>query len=137
MWVPNKSPWYRCTRTPRNPPPTPPSSVGVSALDAQSIRVTWGDRSTNESGFEISNGSERKKVAKDVTALTWGGLAPNTYMCFKVRAYNAAGVSVWVPNQSPWYRCTRTPGNPPPPPPSNTIATAVRNRNDMVYLQGI
>jgi hypothetical protein len=39
----------------------------------------------------------------------WGGLATNTYMCFKVRSYNAAGVSAYYPTDQLVWACTTTP----------------------------
>ncbi len=48
-------------------------------------------------------------VGANATSYTWGGLKPNTYMCFHIRAYNSAGDSSWDPNVSPYYVCTTTP----------------------------
>ena len=84
--------WKRATEeSQRVKPPARPAFLKVRALDSRRIRVTWRDRSTNESGFQISNGKVTKKVRRNAIAFTWGGLAPGKYMCFKVRAYNKAG----------------------------------------------
>ncbi|WP_433616204.1 fibronectin type III domain-containing protein [Dactylosporangium sp. CA-139114] len=43
-----------------------------------------------------------------MSSYTWDGLTPGTYMYFKVRACNAAGVSPCTPAQERWA-CTTTP----------------------------
>ena len=89
--------------------PAAPSNLTVTAVDPHDIRLDWQDNSGNETGFEINNGVNSKNAAPNSTSYTWGGLAPGTYMCFKIRAYNSAGDSAWEPNVSPWYQCTTTP----------------------------
>ncbi len=59
------------------------------------------------------NGVVSRNAAANSTTYTWGGLAPRTYMCFKIRAYNSAGNSAWEPSTSPGYRCTTTPAAKP------------------------
>ena len=103
------------TVTPKSPTghaPAAPSNLTVTAVDPHDIRLNWHDNSNNETGFEINNGVISKNVGPNSTAYTWGGLAPGTYMCFKIRAYNSAGNSAWDPNVSPWYVCTTTPKSP-------------------------
>lgn len=56
----------------------------------------------NETGFRFDNGvvidTANFTVAKgQATAVLWTGLAPGTYMCFKVAAYNQSGTSAYVP----------------------------------------
>ena len=89
--------------------PAAPSRLTVKAIDPHHIKLKWHDNSNNETGFEINNGVVSKHVAANSTTYTWGRLAPSTYMCFKIRAYNSAGDSAWDPNVSPWYVCTTTP----------------------------
>jgi len=89
--------------------PAAPSNLTVKAVDPHDIKLNWHDNSNNETGFEINNGVVGKDVAANSTTYTWGGLAPGTYMCFKIRAYNNVGDSAWDPNVSPWYVCTTTP----------------------------
>ncbi len=89
--------------------PAAPSGLTVKAVDPNAIRLNWHDNSGNESGFEINNGVTSKKVGANSTSYIWGGLAPSTYMCFKIRAYDSVGSSGWVPDVSPWYVCTTTP----------------------------
>jgi hypothetical protein len=89
--------------------PAAPSNLTATAVDQHNIRLNWRDNSNNETGFEINNGVVSRDAGANSTTYTWGGLAPGTYMCFKVRAYNSAGDSPWDPNVSPWYVCTTTP----------------------------
>jgi len=89
--------------------PAAPSNLAVTPVSPNAIRLKWQDNSNNEQGFEITNNLESRYVGPNVTTYKWGGLAPGTYECFKVRAYNSAGYSDWEPNVPPWYVCTTTP----------------------------
>ncbi len=113
-WDPDVSPWYVCTTTPGSSgpgtsAPAAPSNVTATAADANDIELSWQVNSTDQTGFEISNGVTSTDVGADSTSYTWGGLSPGTYMCFKILAYNSAGDSAWDPDVSPWYVCTTTP----------------------------
>lgn len=98
--------------------PAAPSNLTVKAVDQHDITLNWQDNSGNETGFQINNGVISRDVGASSTTYTWGGLAPGTYMCFHVRAYNNAGYSAWDPNVSPWYVCTTTPKPKPQPEPA-------------------
>ena len=52
-------------------------------------------------GFEINNGVVSRDVGANTKTYLWGGLAPGTYMCFKIRAYNSAGDSAGIPASPP------------------------------------
>jgi hypothetical protein len=112
-WDPGVSPWYVCTTTPGSSGPTSapaaPSNLTVTAVDPKDIELSWQVNSSDQTGFEISNGVTSTDVGADSTSYTWGGLSPGTYMCFKILAYNSAGDSAWDPGVSPWYVCTTTP----------------------------
>jgi hypothetical protein len=95
-WTP-----YACATTPTIP--VAPNAQTATPVSGSSIRVNWADRSTNEIGFEISNGTTSQVVGANSTSYTWGGLANGTYMCFKVRSYSLAGYSAWTP-----YACATT-----------------------------
>ncbi len=84
--------------------PAAPSGLTVTAVDPNDIQLNWQDNSSNETGFEINNGVTSKDAKAGSTTYTWDGLAPGTYMCFKIRAYNSAGDSAWDPDVSPWYQ---------------------------------
>jgi hypothetical protein len=94
--------------------PAAPSNLTVTAPDANDIELNWQVNSSDQTGFEISNGVTSTDVGPDSDSYTWGGLSPGTYMCFKILAYNSAGDSAWDPDASPWYVCTTTPGNSSP-----------------------
>ncbi|MEV4416670.1 fibronectin type III domain-containing protein [Catellatospora sp. NPDC049609] len=108
-----------CATTPTVP--VAPASPVATPVSGTSIKVAWADRSSNEIGFEISNGSTSQVVGANSTAFTWGGLANNTYMCFRVRSYNLAGYSAWTA-----YSCATTPTLPAAPqsPTATPISTS-------------
>ncbi|NUR29629.1 MAG: protein kinase [Catenulispora sp.] len=98
-----------CTTTLDGSGPAAPSGLTATATDAHSIRLQWTDNAPDEDGFTVINGSASRTVGAGVTAYTWDGLAAGTYMCFKVRAFNAAGVSAYdPPTQTDWV-CVTTP----------------------------
>ena len=125
--------------TPGTSVPAAPSNLTATAVDQHDIRLNWQDNSSNETGFEINNGVLGKDAPANSATYTWGGLAPGTYMCFKIRSYNSAGDSAWDPNVSPYYVCTTTPKPPgasPPAAPSNLTATAVDPARHPAELAG-
>jgi serine/threonine-protein kinase len=86
-------------------PPNAPSNLSVSAVAGSAIQLTWNDNSTNETGFELDNGtSDLGSVPANTTTWTMTGLAYGQYMCFHLYAFNAAGHSAWT---TP-YACTTT-----------------------------
>jgi hypothetical protein len=106
-----------CAATPTVP--AVPGTPTVAADTGTSLKVTWADRSTNEMGFEISNGTTSNVVGPNVTTFSWGGLANGTAMCFQVRAYNLAGYSAWTPSV-----CGTTPTIPAPPRSPSAVAAS-------------
>jgi lysophospholipase L1-like esterase len=85
-------------------PLTIPSNVHATAISSGAIRVTWTDTNGGSAKYVVSNGNvSSADLAAGTTSYTWGGLAPNTYMCFTVAAKANGG-------QSPWtaYACTTT-----------------------------
>lgn len=89
-------------------PPATPSNTSATALDSSRIRVDWDDNSNNEEGFVIHNGDWVVGTTGAFSgtgrrSFTMEGLAPSTYMCFQVQAFNAAGSSGWSN-----YGCTST-----------------------------
>jgi Fibronectin type III domain len=108
--VPSPSPTQtQQSGPPAIPAPAAPSDLTVTAVDANDIELSWQVNSSDQTGFEISNGVTSTDVGANSTSYTWGDLSPGTYMCFKILAYNSAGDSSWYPDVSPWYVCTTTP----------------------------
>ncbi|MEO6511774.1 MAG: S8 family serine peptidase [Nocardioides sp.] len=88
------------------PPPTPPaapSDLVATAASTSSIGLTWTDRSSDETGFEVQRcqGSGCTAFARTVTLAAGStsyadtGLAAGTYFSYRVRAVNGALVSAW------------------------------------------
>ncbi|MEV6595873.1 NlpC/P60 family protein [Actinoplanes sp. NPDC051346] len=108
-----------CVTVPAAYPPAAPGSPIATPVNATTIRVSWTDRSNNETGFEINNGVTTVRVAANATSYLWSGLTPGTYMCFRVRAVNAVGASPWTPG----WTCTTTPNNGPAAPSAVAVTT--------------
>ncbi|HXW43413.1 MAG TPA: protein kinase, partial [Streptosporangiaceae bacterium] len=83
---------------PGSPAPAAPSNLTATAADPNDIELSWQVNSSDQTGFEISNGVTSTDVGAGSTSYTWGGLSPGTYMCFKILAYNSAGDSAWDPD---------------------------------------
>lgn len=92
--------------------PAAPSNPAAVALSPNTIKVSWQDNSNSETGFDVNNGVVSRGVSANVTSYQWSGLTPGTYMCFRVRSFNAGGNSAFVPATSPYYVCTTTPAQP-------------------------
>jgi hypothetical protein len=79
--------------------PGTPIGLTASALSKTQIKITWGDNSTNETGFKIersTNGTTFTQIATvgaNVSTYTNTGLAKNKTYWYRVRAYNGAGDS--------------------------------------------
>jgi hypothetical protein len=93
--------------SPARTPPSAPSDLRVAAVDPHSIRLEWDDNSVDELGFTVSNGDTEVTLGRDVTSYVWSRLAPETQMCFTLRAFNDVGRSRSTPDQ-----CATTPGAP-------------------------
>jgi hypothetical protein len=114
----------------------PPSNLTATAVDPNDIRLNWQYSGDNQTGFEINNGVMSRYAGSDSTSYTWGGLAPGTYMCFKIRAYNSTGDSAWYPDFSPWYVCTTTPKSQPAPQPTIYWSQTSGRPGTLVTLTG-
>lgn len=89
--------------------PAAPSGLEVAPAGPHQIRLTWVDNSNNETGFMITNGTDNRTVPANRTTFIWKGLAPGTYMCFRISAFNPLASSDWFPSTPPYYVCTSTP----------------------------
>ncbi|MFC7760897.1 protein kinase [Catellatospora bangladeshensis] len=98
-----------CATTLPGAGPAAPSGLTATTPGPDQIRLRWTDNAGDETGFTITNGNTTRNVGANVTGYDWTGLDAGTYMCFKVRAHNAAGVSAYTPSaQSDWV-CITTP----------------------------
>jgi len=82
-------------------PPAAPSGLTATAVSKNQINLAWGDNSSNEGGFRIersTNGTtfaEIATVGANVTAYQSTGLKANKTYHYRVRAYNAGGISAY------------------------------------------
>lgn len=77
--------------------PTDPNAVNITS---KSFELTWKDNSNNETGFQIyklddSDGTYKLHltVTANIVKAAFSNLQPNTSHSFRIRAYNADGVS--------------------------------------------
>ena len=80
-------------------PPAAPSALTARTLGGRRIALSWRDNSTNETGFIVersTGGSAFAEVARlgaNARSYTDSGLVRNLTYSYRVRAFNAAGVS--------------------------------------------
>lgn len=82
-------------------PPIAPDQLAANAISSGHVRLTWRDRSTDETGFQIerragpANGQGAftlvSSVGPGVTTFTDSGLAPTSQHTYRVRVINACG----------------------------------------------
>ncbi|MBI5201498.1 MAG: fibronectin type III domain-containing protein, partial [Elusimicrobia bacterium] len=76
--------------------PSTPTSFNHVALGTNSIRWTWTDNSSNESGFRVLSGTNNFSgdLAANATNWTQSGLSVNTlYGPYSVQAFNSSGTA--------------------------------------------
>jgi hypothetical protein len=84
--------------------PAAPGSVTAVALNTQDVLITWVDRSSNETGFEIQR--QTRLAGKLILTTTVGTTGADTTsfvdtcgvgrFSYRVRAVNALGCSAWT-----------------------------------------
>jgi hypothetical protein len=89
----------------RSPPattaPTAPSNLSASAQSSSSIKLSWTDNATNETGFKLERSldgqsfSQIATLGENTTSFTDTGLNANTTYSYRVRAYNGVGDSAY------------------------------------------
>jgi len=91
----------------QNTIPLSPSSLNATTLSSSSIRLTWADNSSNETGFKIerslSSGTgftEIAAVSANTSTYDSTGLNSATRYYYRVRAYNSAGNSSYCSETS-------------------------------------
>ena len=109
------------------PEPASPLNLRATGVSRSQIDLTWLDRSSNETGFEIRHisGSPFAPVVRiitvgaNVTSFSDTGLPEDTGFQYVIRAFNAAGFS------TPANAAAATTLDTPPTAPSNLTATAL------------
>jgi hypothetical protein len=87
------------TVTPPPVVPSAPSNMTARELTTSSVRLSWTDNSTDETGFKIYTSRDGNSwtllgtVGADVTTVDNTGLRRNATYYYKVRSYNAVGDS--------------------------------------------
>ena len=92
-----------CLSKPQKVVPRPPSAPRGLATDnpcSSSVELDWTDTSANEQGFRLSISSDGTNfstlsdgIGANATSFVVNALSPNTPYSFRVRAYNAGGLS--------------------------------------------
>jgi hypothetical protein len=120
---------WTCATTPPGGIPAAPTNVVATPYSTSAIEITFVNQANNETGFHVYNGVTTGVVSGpnmpgkgQGVGILWTGLAPGTYMCFKVAAYNQWGSSAYVPSswtcatsQTNWAAsgfCSRFPNAP-------------------------
>ena len=83
--------------------PVAPTGLIVDNVSESSIRITWNDNSSNETGFRIQRSTDQTAwslivtVPEGTTSYNNTGLSANTTYFYRVYAYNTAGNSSYSP----------------------------------------
>jgi len=115
-----------------------PGNFNGTQPNASSVKLTWTDTSTNESGFEIwrrkstsstsyTKWEMRGLTAANVATFTDTGIDPSSTYAYKVRAVGNAGRSNYTPATTD-LKITTTKDSVAPTAPTNlkAVATAIR-----------
>jgi lysophospholipase L1-like esterase len=115
-WVPTSVDGLcRYTAPAGSAPPAPATGLTATAVNSHMIELNWTDNTGGAARYEISNGTVSMFTPTYAGASTdmfdWGGLPPNTPMCFQVRAITTTGVSPFEPVNAPGTpaACATTP----------------------------
>lgn len=102
-------------------PPAAPNNLVATAVSENQVNLVWTDNSNNEDGFEVKHSTDNSNFTRIATvgtnANTYShtGLTGNTRYYYRVRAFNAGGVSAYSNTAT---EDTTVPASPPPSPPS-------------------
>jgi len=112
------------------PPVTAPSGTKATAISVSQIDISWQDRSSNETGFEVrrydgANFVTVATTAANVVAFSDRGLQSSTSYCYDVRALRVVGPNTLYSTFSISACATTLAPPPPPPPPPPTPASNV------------
>lgn len=81
--------------------PTAPGRLGAQAQSGTTVRVSWADTASNETGFKLERKEGNKTFAeiallpKDSTNFQDTGLLQNTTYTYRARAFNNSGSSLY------------------------------------------
>lgn len=113
--------------------PAAPQNLNVQGISTDTIRITW-SQSPSSSGYKLERGNsdcaeesfEQIALLMGIAATTHNdsGWAPETSFCYRVRAYNDAGDSVY---SSTAQGSTLADSNNPPAAPANLTAEGISN----------
>jgi hypothetical protein len=94
------SAWSETTVVTPGEPPEAPSSLSVLGVTSRSVYLAWLDRSNNELGFHLERSGPAGTVVLTLPRNTMShldsGLARGTRYTYRLRAFNADGVSAWT-----------------------------------------
>jgi hypothetical protein len=119
---------------------TAPTSLSASAVSPSRIDLTWQDKSSNETGFEVHRSTSGAggtfallaQPAANVTRYSNSGLSPSKQYCYKVRAFRRVGSKTSYSAFSP-NACSTTP-IPLPTPAVPTATTAISTNSSTVAV---
>lgn len=86
------------------PPPAAPTELRVDFIAMQRIQIVWVDNSDNEDGFIIEGCAQRGcnnfielgRVFPNIRHFVHGNLYPNTQYYYRIRSFNAGGMSAYT-----------------------------------------
>jgi hypothetical protein len=108
-WAPPAPANWACATTPvASAPPAAPGGATATALSVSQIRLSWVDNANSETGYRVTDGGSTWTMGANTTSFTLSGLAPGTYRCFRVQAYNNVGRSAWAPPAPANWTCATT-----------------------------
>jgi hypothetical protein len=118
---PSINPSFRATEA--------PAGIAATAVSYNRVDLSWTDRSSNETGFELHRSSDdsggaivlHAQLGAGVVAFVDGGLSASSQYCYKVRAYRTTGRKTTYSEFSSTV-CATTPARPVANAPSGTDA---------------
>ncbi len=85
---------FKCATTLAAIPPASPFVTSVEAAGPGSVRVSWQDRSTDETEFVVTEGETAVgRTPANTTSIVLPGLVPESRHCYRVQAMNEYGLS--------------------------------------------
>ena len=126
--VPSIAPIVRLNSGAAPTAPAAPTTLSATAVSSSQINLAWTDNASNESGFRIERSSDGETFAEigvvSSNATTYADtlLSAATQYWYRVRAYNAAGLSAFAGPTSATTMSAPQPAQPPSA-PTGLIAT--------------